>query len=112
MVEQLKTVEIDTEKGICRVNGKDVEDCVSYFKIEFKEGNWTVEQKWFETSQSNSNELHLKIKQLTEKQLELLYHESQKNAYVSLSELAELSSQMLAIAKSLKDLDSQSLGGN
>lgn len=104
----LKTVEIDNEKRICRINGKDVEEYTSYLKIEYKDGNWTVEQKWFETSQANTNELHLKIKQLMEKQLELLSQEAPKFAYASfsLSELSEFSNQMMAIAKFLKDLDS------
>ena len=45
MVEQLKTVEIDVEKGIFRVNGKDLENYAGYLRIECEDGIWSVSDK-------------------------------------------------------------------
>lgn len=43
MVERLKTVEINTEKCICRINGKDIDEYTSCLKIEYANGEWEVE---------------------------------------------------------------------
>lgn len=41
--EKLKTVQIDVEKGLCLVNGEDFSSNGSYFKLEFKDGEWSLE---------------------------------------------------------------------
>lgn len=43
MVGKLKTVEIDTEKCICRINGEDIDEYTTHFKIEYEDGEWAVE---------------------------------------------------------------------
>ena len=50
--EELKHLMIDTDNGICRINGQDLGDCISELHIEFKDGKWTLQvtqDKVFET---------------------------------------------------------------
>lgn len=42
-VEELKTIEINTQKGICIVNGVDVSRDASYLKLEFENGEWSLQ---------------------------------------------------------------------
>jgi hypothetical protein len=40
MIEKLKTLNVDIEKGVVEINGKKLSG-VSYFKLEF-DGTWTL----------------------------------------------------------------------
>lgn len=42
-VEELITISINTQKGICIVNGVDVSRDVSYLKLEFENGEWSLQ---------------------------------------------------------------------
>ncbi|MCI8628956.1 MAG: hypothetical protein HFE57_05560 [Firmicutes bacterium] len=42
-ITKLKTIEIDTEKCICRINGKDIDEYIRHLKIEYADGEWEVE---------------------------------------------------------------------
>ena len=42
-VEELKTISINTQKGICIVNGVDVSRDASYLKLEFENGEWSLQ---------------------------------------------------------------------
>ena len=42
-VKELKTIEINTQKGICIVNGVDVSRDASYLKLEFENGEWSLQ---------------------------------------------------------------------
>ncbi len=41
-MEKLKTIEIDTEKGICLINGTDVSKQSKYLRLEFENGEWSL----------------------------------------------------------------------
>lgn len=41
LIEDLKTFELDTEKGICLINGTDVSKQCSCLKLEF-DGEWSL----------------------------------------------------------------------
>lgn len=43
VTEILKTVEIDTEKGVYKINGEDVSKTCSKFLLSFENGRWTLE---------------------------------------------------------------------
>lgn len=42
MVEQLKTLEIDIEKGIYKVNGRDISHTGQFLKLTYEEGIWSL----------------------------------------------------------------------
>lgn len=42
-MEALKTVEIDTEKGIYKINGTDISKVCSKFTLSFEHGRWALE---------------------------------------------------------------------
>lgn len=42
-VEELITISINTQKGICIVNGVDVSRDASYLKLEFENGEWSLQ---------------------------------------------------------------------
>ena len=42
-VEELKTIAINTQKGICIVNGVDVSRDASYLKLVFENGEWSLQ---------------------------------------------------------------------
>lgn len=49
-IEELKSVQIEVEKGICLINGEDISDCGKYLKLEFENGEWSLmitENKFF-----------------------------------------------------------------
>ncbi len=41
-VELLKTIQIDTQKGICLINGTNVSKQGKYLKLEFENGEWSL----------------------------------------------------------------------
>lgn len=43
MVEMLKTIEIDTEKGVYKINGVDVSKTCSKLILSFEHGEWALE---------------------------------------------------------------------
>lgn len=43
LVEELITISINTQKGICIVNGVDVSRDASYLKLEFENGEWSLQ---------------------------------------------------------------------
>lgn len=42
MPERLKTLEINVEKGICRVNGKDISQTGEYLELRYENGVWSL----------------------------------------------------------------------
>lgn len=56
LTEDLKTFELDTEKGSCLINGTDVSKQCSYLKLEF-DGEWSLAvtlDKCFSASQKQT----------------------------------------------------------
>ena len=41
-IEELKTFQVDTQKGICLINGEDVSANSKYLRLEFKDGLWSL----------------------------------------------------------------------
>jgi len=41
-IDLLKTIQIDTQKGICLINGTDVSRQGKYLKLEFEDGEWSL----------------------------------------------------------------------
>lgn len=41
-IEELKTLQVDTQKGICLINGEDVSASGKYLRLEFKNGTWSL----------------------------------------------------------------------
>ena len=41
-IKELKTLQVDTEKGICLVNGEDISSTGKYLKLEFENGEWSL----------------------------------------------------------------------
>ena len=39
---QLKTLHLDTEKGICKLNGIDISRCASELHLDFENGSWSL----------------------------------------------------------------------
>lgn len=41
-IEKLETLEINTQEGICIINGIDLSKETSYLKLEFENGEWSL----------------------------------------------------------------------
>lgn len=41
-IDLLETIQIDTQKGICLINGTDVSKQGKYLKLEFENGEWSL----------------------------------------------------------------------
>lgn len=43
IIEKLKTLSLDTEKGVCLINGENVSGNVTKLSVEYDSGEWALE---------------------------------------------------------------------
>lgn len=44
MTDKLERIEIDVANGICKINGRTIEDNISELHIQFVHGVWTIQR--------------------------------------------------------------------
>ena len=41
-IEELKTFQVDIQKGLCLINGENVSANSKYLRLEFENGSWSL----------------------------------------------------------------------
>lgn len=57
--EELKTLEIDMDRNVFKVNGRDISNSGKYMSLTFEHGTWSLmitEDKFYSTSDHNVKE--------------------------------------------------------
>lgn len=44
MTDRLESIEIDVTNGVCKINGRAIEDNISELHIQFVQGIWTIQR--------------------------------------------------------------------
>lgn len=42
VINELKTLSLDTERGLCVINGEDLSGSITKLSIEYDDGEWAV----------------------------------------------------------------------